>query len=185
MCLGSTHIKVTSFFSHSHSEWAKLDAGLGESVHGEQSGGSLPAVAGIWERDRSHSLLPRSGFYSCLRVRRQMWQMKWDVLPVTWSVLKLDSAYYSAATPWKAPDKIDLYDVRRRPWYAVALWDHVDVLNRFKGPFLLFLLQVHPGGIIPQRHGHPGWCVSNFSQCTGKKMHHHMYNKWGTIEIKA
>lgn len=33
--------------SSSYSERAELDPGTGEGVHGEQSGGSLPAVAGV------------------------------------------------------------------------------------------------------------------------------------------
>lgn len=45
--------------SPGHSERAQLDAGAGESVHGEQPGGPVAAVAGVWQRHRGDTLLPR------------------------------------------------------------------------------------------------------------------------------
>lgn len=54
----SRHVSSPSISTH-HSEWAELDSGAGEGLHGEQSGGSVTAVAGVWERHRSHTLLSR------------------------------------------------------------------------------------------------------------------------------
>lgn len=45
--------------STGHSERAQLDSGTGESVHGEQPGGPVAAVAGLWQRHGGHPLLPR------------------------------------------------------------------------------------------------------------------------------
>lgn len=45
--------------STGHSERAELDASAGESLHGEQPGGPVAAVAGLWECHGCHALLPR------------------------------------------------------------------------------------------------------------------------------
>lgn len=50
---------VTVFSSSSHPERVKLDAGAGESIHGEQPRRSIAVVASIWECDRRYSVLPR------------------------------------------------------------------------------------------------------------------------------
>lgn len=45
--------------SHRHPQRAELDAGAGGRLHREPEGGSLPALAGVWQRHRRHPLLPR------------------------------------------------------------------------------------------------------------------------------
>lgn len=59
LLLTNMFIMFYSPISSSHSEWAELDTGAGEGVHGEQSGGPVIAVASVWECDRSYPLLPR------------------------------------------------------------------------------------------------------------------------------
>lgn len=44
--------------SHCHPQRAKLDTGTGGRLHRESEGGSLPALAGVWQCHRRHPLLP-------------------------------------------------------------------------------------------------------------------------------
>lgn len=106
-CLKS--VFCVSCSSH-YPERAELDSVSGEGLHWKQPWGSVAALAGVRQCHWCHQILP--GYSSsvgnpAINLSASICPMKLWVCPV-----------FSLATKWRAPNKIDLYDVRRRPWWV-------------------------------------------------------------------